>query len=228
MITLEKVTKMYGNQPALDGVSIQIGKGQIVGILGPNGSGKSTTLKLIAGLIRPTEGVIKVNNQYVDRQSCSFISYMSELDQFYSFYTVEETIQFYASQFADFDVHKAHEILAFMKLDPAKKVKNLSKGNRGRLRLTLTLSRKVPVILLDEPLSGLDPIVRESIVKGLLSFINFNEQTIIITTHEVSEIEQILDRVLIIQDGDVIKDALVDELREEENVSVVEWMKKHL
>ncbi len=134
-------------------------------------------------------------------------------------------IDFYASQFADFDPRKARQLLQDMKLDRSKKIKQLSKGNRGRLKLVLALSRNTPVLLLDEPFSGLDPMVRESIVKSLLSYINFNEQTVIIATHEIDELEPLLDEAIVIVQGSIIGQKNVEQLREEEGSSVLEWFK---
>ncbi|RYD06977.1 hypothetical protein N752_01410 [Desulforamulus aquiferis] len=131
----------------------------------------------------------------------SEVSYLSELDVLYPFYTVKETIDFNAGLFADFDVAKAQEMLTFMQLDPDKKVKALSKGNRGRLKIILTLARKVPLILMDEPLSGLDPLVRDSIIKSLISYLDLEQQTVVMTTHEVTEVEPILDMVVAVQNG---------------------------
>lgn len=106
------------------------------------------------------------------------------------------------------------------------KVKHLSKGNRGRLKMVISLARDVPVILMDEPLSGLDPLVRDSIVKGLISFIDLERQTVLITTHEIKEVETILDEVIAIKDGHIIGYRNVEQLRLEENMSIVEWMAK--
>jgi ABC-2 type transport system ATP-binding protein len=154
------------------------------------------------------------------------VSYLSELDDYYSFYSVGQTIDFYASQFSDFNVEKAEEIRTFMKLERKAKLKHLSKGNRGRLKMVLTLAREVPVILMDEPLSGLDPMVRDSIVKGLISFIDLEKQTVLITTHEIKEIEAILDEVILIKDGSIVGHRNVEQLRMEENIGIVEWMTK--
>jgi len=112
-----------------------------------------------------------------------------------------------------------------MKIDPTKKIKQLSKGNRGRLKLVLTLARKAPVLLLDEPFSGLDPMVRESIVKSLISYINFDKQTVIIATHEIDVIEPLLDEVVVILQGNIIKQKNVEDLREKEGLSVLQWFK---
>ncbi|WP_339060353.1 ABC transporter ATP-binding protein [Tepidibacillus marianensis] len=226
MIEFSNVSKRYGTKSALKDVSFKIPTGKIIGLVGPNGSGKSTTLKLIAGLIRPTNGTVRVFDREVGRMSSSFISYLSELDAYYPFYTVEETIDFYASQFGDFNFQKANEILGFMQLDPKQKVKHLSKGNRGRLKILLSLSRDVPLIMMDEPLSGLDPMVRESIVKGLISFIDLEKQTVVLTTHEISEIEPVLDQVVAIKEGNVIASVNIDEIRELEGLSILQWMKK--
>ncbi|MFC7392361.1 ABC transporter ATP-binding protein [Scopulibacillus cellulosilyticus] len=226
MIKLENVSKRYLTNTALKDINLEIKTGHIIGLVGSNGSGKSTTLKLMSGLIRPSKGNIFINNKKADRRICTEVAYLSELDVYYSFYTCEETIKFYASQFNDFNVEKAFDILSFMKLDPKQKVKNLSKGNRGRLKIVLTLAREVPYILMDEPLSGLDPMVRHSIVKGLISFIDLETQTLLITTHEIAEIEQLLDTVIVIKDGQILDVQSVEDIRYKQNLSIVEWMTK--
>ncbi|MED4161774.1 ATP-binding cassette domain-containing protein [Halalkalibacterium halodurans] len=226
MISFQQVTKKYRQKAALQEVNLELTRGKITGLVGENGSGKSTTLKLIAGLIYPTKGEVLVNGNKVSRRIASSVSYLSELDEYYRFYNVEQTIEFYASQFPDFDPKKAYEILTFMKLDPESKLKQLSKGNRGRLKIVLSLARNVPVILMDEPLSGLDPMVRQSIVKGLISFIDLERQLVLITTHEVREVENILDEVIAIKEGKIIGHHNVEQLREEENLSIVDWMTK--
>ncbi len=225
MIEFQQVTKKYGAERGLDNISLNLEKGKIYGLLGPNGSGKSTTLKLIAGLVHPTSGSVSVNGKNVTRRIASEVSYLTELDMFYETFKVKDMIDFYETQFSDFNLERAHELLQFMKLDRTKKIKQLSKGNRGRLKLVLSLARDAKVILLDEPFSGLDPMVRESIVKGLLSFIDFANQTVVIATHEIDEIESLLDEVIAIQNGKVIAHHNVEELRAEKGLSIIEWMK---
>lgn len=226
MIEFSNVSKRYLTKKALDDVSFTLPEGKIIGVVGENGSGKSTTLKLMAGLIRPTKGTVTINNRRVDRQICEIVAYLSELDAYYPFYTVEEHIDFFASQFYDFNKEKADRIIEFMKLDRKAKVKTLSKGNRGRLKIALTLAREVPIILMDEPFSGLDPMVRESIVKGLISFIDLEKQTVILTTHEIHEVDPLLDTVMLMKDGKVIQVQDVETLRQDRNIGVVEWMKE--
>ena len=226
MIEFQQVTKKYGRELGLDDVSFKLESGKIYGLLGPNGSGKSTTLKMIAGLVHPSAGKVMVNGQAADRRIAASVAYLTELDMFYQPFKVNDMINFYASQFADFRMERAEELLQFMNLDPHKKIKQLSKGNRGRLKLVLSLAREASVLLLDEPFSGLDPMVRDSIVKGLLSYIDFENQIVIIATHEIDEIEPLLDEVLAIQNGKIIARQHVEELRETEGVSIIEWMKK--
>jgi len=226
MIEFKQVSKRYGTKHALKDVSFSLPTGKVIGIIGENGSGKSTTLKLIAGLAKPTSGEISVNGEVASRRISHVVSYLSESDGFYPFFTVGDMIDFYQSQFADFSPAKANEILSFMKLDRSQKIKNLSKGNRGRLKIVLTLARDVPIILMDEPLSGLDPLVRDSIIKGLISFIDIEKQTVLITTHEIEEVEPILDTMVAIKDGRVICVQDVEELRMQENAGILDWMKR--
>lgn len=226
MIKLQEVSKKFMTKTALRDINLELSTGKIIGLVGENGSGKSTTLKLIAGLLQPTKGTVTFNGRNVDHRIATDVSYLSELDEYYGFYNVGQTIDFYASQFPDFNIEKAEEIRQFMKLDRQAKLKHLSKGNRGRLKIVLTLAREVPVILMDEPLSGLDPMVRDSIVKGLISFIDLEKQLILITTHEIREIEAILDEVIALKDGEIIGHHNVDELRSEQNMGIVEWMTK--
>lgn len=224
MIKLAGVTKKYGSKKALDQVDLELTTGKLIGLVGENGSGKSTTLKLIAGLNYPSSGEIRVNGEIVTRRIAESVSYLSELDEYYRFFTVKKAIEFQASQFKDFDLEKAYEIMKFMKLNPDDKLKHLSKGNRGRVKIILSLARNVPVILMDEPFSGLDPMVRNSIVKGLISFIDLEKQIVLITTHEIKEVENILDEVVAIKAGRIIGHHNVEELREEKQMSIVDWM----
>ncbi len=226
MITFENVSKRYLRKQALSDVSVRIPEGKIIGLVGSNGSGKSTFMKIIAGLVVPSEGKVMLNEEKVSRRSAKKVAYLSELDAYYSFFTVKETIRFFASQFSDFNLEKAHDIVKFMEVNQDQKVKHLSKGNRGRLKIALTLARDVPIILMDEPLSGLDPMVRDSIVKSLLSFIDLEKQTVIITTHEVTEIEPLLETVIAIRNGKVLALEDVETIRERDRMRIVEWLKK--
>lgn len=228
IITFQHVTKKYGITTALKDVSLQIPAGGIVGLVGPNGSGKSTLLKLMAGLVKKTSGEIVVCQENVTRLIGRKVAFLSEVDSLYDFYTVEETIQFTKAVFPDFEEEKAREILATLEVDTLKKVAALSKGNRARVKIAITLARKVPLVIMDEPLSGLDPIVREDIIKMIAKYVEMEQQTLIISTHEVTEVEPLLDHVLLVQNGSIILSEKVERLREEKGQSVLGLMKEVL
>jgi ABC-2 type transport system ATP-binding protein len=224
-VQLSNVTKKFGDTYALKEADLTFEKGKIYGLLGPNGSGKSTTLKIMSGLVSPSFGEATINGEKITRKAAAKVGYLTELDMFYDSFTVGNMIDFYNSQFEDFQRDKSQDLLKFMELRPEMKIRQLSKGKRGRLKLVLVLSRNTELILLDEPFSGLDPMVRDSIVKSLLSFIDFDSQTVIIATHEINDIEAILDEAYILKDGIIINHCQVEELREHQGLSVMEWLK---
>ena len=226
MIELRDVSKYYGRKPALIDVDLCLPTGKVIGVVGPNGSGKSTLLKLLAGIAQPRSGNVTVDGEQVDRRIARKVAYLSERETTYSFFTVQETIDYYSSQFNDFNKEKAGKIVDFLELDPNRMVKDLSKGNQGRVKIVLTLSREAPYILLDEPLSGLDPMVRESIINGVISFVDLDRQTVILTTHEVDELEPLLDIFVAFREGKIIEMMEVDTLHETEKISLLQWMKK--
>lgn len=224
-LAFQHVTKKYGRKLAVKNVSFSLSPGKIYGILGPNGSGKSTTLKMLAGLAFPTSGSVKIGDRTVSRNMLLHTAYLTEHDMFTGRTTVGDMLSFYHSQFPDFQLEKARELLREMNLSSEQKIKELSKGSRGRLKIVLALSRKASVILLDEPFSGLDPAVRESIVNSLVSYIDFDRQIVVIATHEIDEIETLLDEVIVFAGGEIAEQRNVEEIREQEGMSVLQWFK---
>ncbi|ANB83065.1 MULTISPECIES: ATP-binding cassette domain-containing protein [Bacillus] len=222
-LDFERVTKKYGRRLAVSDVSFSLSPGKIYGILGPNGSGKSTTLKMLAGLAFPTSGAVRIGDCAVSRNMLFRTAYLTEHDMFFARTTVGDMLTFYHSQFPDFQLEKAHNLLTEMNLSAGQKIKELSKGSRGRLKIVLALSRKASVILLDEPFSGLDPAVRESIVNSLVSYIDFDSQIVVIATHEIGEIETLLDEVMVFIKGKIAERREVEEIREQEGMSVLQW-----
>ncbi|MHA6488842.1 ABC transporter ATP-binding protein [Bacillus cabrialesii] len=227
-ITLERVSKKYGSHTAVQDVSISLSSGRIYGLIGPNGSGKSTILKMMAGLLFPTSGLVKADEKQVTRDMVRHTAYLTELDMFYPHFTVKDMVKFYQSQFSDFQADQAYKLLNEMQLDPEKKIKKLSKGNRGRLKIVLALARRASVILLDEPFSGLDPMVRDSIVNSLVSYIDFEQQIVVIATHEIDEIETLLDEVIVLTNGEKVAQRDVEDIREQEGMSVLQWFKSKM
>lgn len=225
MITFDHVTKQYGKRKSLHDITYTFEQGKVYGVLGPNGSGKSTMMKMIAGLVYPNEGTVLIEGKPVSRSIARNLAFLSTEGMLYNSFRIEQMIQFFQSQYADFSMEKASELLAFMELDRRQKVSELSKGQQGRLKLLLVLARKTDILLLDEPFIGLDPMVRDTIVKGLVSFIDFGEQTVIITTHEITEIEPVLEKALVLEGGKITASCNVEEVREQHGLSVLEWLK---
>ena len=154
--------------------------------------GRRRFLKLIAGLVTPNSGTATFDGNPITRRIASEIAYMPDADLFYPYFTVKQLFDFYESQFEDFDSMKAKEIAQFLNLALDSKIKNLSKGNRGRVKIAVTLGREASYYLLDEPFSGLDPMVRDDIAKGLIRFTDTERQTVLMSTHELKEVEPLL------------------------------------
>lgn len=224
MIELKHIVKKYGSKRALQDVTLSIPKGKVIGLVGENGSGKSTLLKMMAGLLTPNSGSATFDGKPITRRIASKIAYMSDTDEFYTYFTVQQLFDFYESQFEDFDVLKAKEILQFLNVSLDSKIKSLSKGNRGRVKIAVTLAREADVYLLDEPFSGLDPMVRDDISKGLIRFTNPEWQTVIMSTHEIREVEPLLDEIIVMRGGVIIAHEAVDEIRDFYGVDATSWM----
>lgn len=224
MIELNHVVKKYGAKRALNGVTLSIPTGKVIGLVGENGSGKSTLLKVIAGLSSVSSGTVTYEGTPVTRTIASDLAYMSDTDMFYPYFTVRQLMDYYDSQFADFDLIKAKELMDFLKVPHEVRMKNLSKGNRGRVKIAVTLAREAKIYLLDEPFSGLDPMVRDDIAKGLIRFTDPERQTVILSTHEIREVEPLLDEIIVMRGGQIIAYETIDEIRDVHGVDATSWM----
>lgn len=223
MIKFNNVTKRYlANKEALKDISLEVKKGSIVGLLGPNGSGKSTFLKLCCGLIRPSMGEVLVLGQKITPALKEDIAFVPELDYLYDWMTVKETIKFTSKFYRDFDLDKAEEIRKFVGIPENDKVKALSKGQRARLKLILAMARKAKLVLLDEPLGGIDMISREKIIKSIISTFREEEQTIVISTHEIKEVEGVFDHVIMLSKGNIILSGDTEEICSERRQHISE------
>lgn len=229
IVSFRDVSKQYQKREAIYNLTFDLPTGTIVGLIGPNGSGKTTTLKLMSGLLHPSRGTVLLHGHPLTRvMAAKAISYLPDSGAVYPFYSVAQMVEYYKGLYQDFDAAKAIEMLEFMNLDPAQNVRTLSKGNLGRLKIALTVSRQVPLVVMDEPLSGLDPLVRQSIMKGLISFVDLNKQTVVLSTHEVDEVEPLLDIAILLAEGQIRAIASTDDIREQYGQSMVGWMKSVL
>jgi len=221
LIQCQNVWKSYGKKEALRGLNLQLESGKIVGLLGPNGSGKTTLIKTLNGLLRPEQGTVLVGGQEPGVYTKSIVSYLPDKPYFAGWMRVDDLLDLFEDFYADFDRAKAEEMCRVLQIDTNLKMKTLSKGTKEKVQLILVMSRKAKLYLLDEPIAGVDPAARDFILTTILN--NYNpEGTVLISTHLISDVERVLDEVVFIQDGQVIRQELVDEIREEEGKSVDE------
>lgn len=226
MIEFKDVTKKFGKTLALDGVTLEIPKGKITGLLGPNGSGKTTMIKLISDLNKPTAGAVRINGEPINQEGKKHISYLPEIDHFYPWMKIKDAKNFVKTFYEDWDEDRYQELLSFLELEESMLIRKISKGQRAKTKLLLSFSRRAEIILLDEPLSGIDIFTREKIIETMIKDYREGEQTIVITTHEIKEIEHVIDETVFLRKGSVVLKGNVEELREEQGKSLVDIMKE--
>ncbi len=219
LIRCKGVSKKYGRTLGLEDLSLSIASGKIVGILGPNGSGKTTFIKVLSGLLMPEAGEVLIDGKPIGTESKALVSYLPERPYFSDAMRISEAIDFFEEFYRDFQREAAERMLQTLGLDPERKISALSKGNREKVQLILVMSRKAKVYLLDEPMGGVDPAARDFILKTILT--NYNEDaSVLISTHLISDVENVLDDVIFIKQGRLALYKSVDEIRMEENKSV--------
>lgn len=219
LIQCEALTKTYNNMYALNNVNLNIESGHIIGLLGPNGSGKTTLIKLINGLLTPTSGSLLIKGKPVGVESKKIISYLPDQTYLNNWMRVNDIFHFFSDFYSDFDEIKAYDMLQKLGIDSKSKLKTMSKGTKEKVQLILVMSRNADIYILDEPIAGVDPATRDYILHTILS--NYNENaSVILSTHLISDIENILDEVIFIQNGSVVLNSTVDDLRAKEGKSV--------
>ena len=219
LVQFEHVTKQYGSKKALDDISFTIEPGKIYGLLGPNGSGKSTTIKIINDLLQPTSGTVLVNGAAPGVASKQIISYLPDRNYLNDWMKVEDTFKLFSDFYTDFDRQRAEEMLRSLNIDAKARLKTLSKGTLEKVQLILIMARRAKLYVLDEPIAGVDPAARDYIMQTILS--NYGEDSsILISTHLITDIEKILDEVLFIQNGKLVLQGAVDDIRAEHGKSI--------
>ncbi|MCR4735901.1 MAG: ABC transporter ATP-binding protein [Treponema sp.] len=219
VLECKNLSKRYIKKTALDGIDLEVPKGAIVGLLGPNGSGKTTLLKLAAGLLKPTSGEIKVCGLKPGAQSKEISAYQPDRVYLNDWMLVQDLVKMMADFYPNFNKEKAFEMLKDLKIESKSKLKSLSKGTKEKVQLILTMSRQVPLYMLDEPIGGVDPAARDYILNTIIA--NYSENaTVILSTHLISDIEQILNYVLFLKEGHIIRQGDADQIREEKGMSI--------
>lgn len=219
ILEITHVSKTYGKKEALKDVSLKIEPGKVVGLLGPNGSGKSTLIKLINGLLQPTDGQILVAGQALGIETKKMISYLPERTYLNEWMKVKDLLGFFSDFYEDFDREEARQMLATLKIDEDSKLKTLSKGTKEKVQLILVMSRKAKLYILDEPIGGVDPAARDYILNTIIK--NYSEESsVIIATHLIQEVENICDDIIFLGYGEIRLQGNVDDIRQEKGQSI--------
>lgn len=219
LIRCSGLTKRFGQTEALRGVDLELGRGRIAGLLGPNGSGKTTLIKILNGLLTPTEGFAHISGFEPGVETHARVSYLPDRMYFADWMKTADLVDFFADFYPDFDRQKASEMCAALHISPRDRIKTMSKGTKEKLQLVMVMSRAAELYLLDEPIAGVDPAARDFILNTILT--NYNENgTVLISTHLISDIERVLDEVIFLKDGTVICHDTVDNIREQTGKSV--------
>ena len=219
LIRCAGLTKRFGAKEALRGVDLELGSGRIVGLLGPNGSGKTTLIKILNGLLTPTEGFVLISGFEPGVETHARVSYLPDRMYFADWMKAADLVDFFADFYADFDRQKASEMCAALHIAPGDRIKTMSKGTKEKLQLVMVMSRAAELYLLDEPIAGVDPAARDFILNTILT--NYNENgTVLISTHLISDIERVLDEVVFLKEGQIVCHDTVDNIRENAGKSV--------
>ena len=219
------LSKRFGKVQALEDVNLKLEAGHVIGLLGPNGSGKTTLIKLANGLLTPTEGEILIDGMAPGKESKALVSYLSDKEYLPDWMSARQLMDFFGDFYADFDRARAQEMLTRLGIDETMRIKQLSKGTREKVQLILVMSRQAKLYLLDEPIGGVDPATRDYILDTIIR--NYNPSAaVVISTHLIADVEQVLDEVIFIQNGRVTLQASVDEIREEKGKSVDQYFRE--
>ena len=225
ILECKELSKRFGRIQALEDISLSIEAGRVVGLLGPNGSGKTTLIKLANGLLTPTSGEILIDGKAPGKESKALVSYLSDKEYLPDWMSAEQLMDFFEDFYADFDRERAKEMLTRLGIDESMRIKQMSKGTREKVQLILVMSRQAKLYLLDEPIGGVDPATRDYILDTIIR--NYNPSAaVVISTHLIADVEQVLDDVIFIQNGSVLLQSSVDEIREEKGKSVDQYFRE--
>lgn len=225
LIEICGLNKSYGKKAALHNIDLTCEKGQIIGLLGPNGSGKTTLIKILTGMLKDFDGVVKVAGKNIGADTKAIVSYLPDEPYFSDWMKVKDALAIFLDIYADFDYDKCLRIMKKFQIEENMRIKTMSKGTKEKFQLALVMSRNAQVIILDEPIGGVDPAAREVILDTILE--NYSEQqTILIATHLIADIERIFSSVIFIKRGQIVLDKEVEEVRLETGKSIDELFRQ--
>ncbi|TVY04395.1 ABC transporter ATP-binding protein [Cohnella terricola] len=214
-IRAEDVCKSYGSRQAIRNLNMAVPAHSVTAILGPNGAGKSTLMRMITGMETPDTGTFSVLGRKPSWELNRWIAYLPDRAQWYSHHMVEHALEWARTLQPGFNEMRARDLMVTLDLDASMKVEGMSKGEEARLMLALCLARDVPLLVLDEPFSGIDMISRERIVAALIDSFSEREQTVLISTHEIAETESLFDYAVFVDKGVAVLAGDVERMRAE-------------
>lgn len=220
LIEMEGLTKAYdAKHIAVNNITLSLSRGKIIGLLGPNGSGKTTLIKMLNGLLAPTQGSIRINGLPVGIETKAHVAYLPDRTYLAGGEKISEILDYFCDFYADFSREKALTMLHGLNIDPETRLKTLSKGNKEKVQLILVMSRNAALYVLDEPIAGVDPAARDYILRTIIN--NYDpDATVLISTHLITDIEQVLDEVIFMRYGHLVLYTSVDNIREQHGKSV--------
>ncbi|MDA0335883.1 MAG: ABC transporter ATP-binding protein [bacterium] len=221
-VEVDNLWKRYRGTPALRGVSLGFASGCVTGVLGENGSGKSTLFRIIAGVTRPSDGTVHIDGRDVGPLTRGETAYLPETDSFYAWMSVGEQLDFLATFYHGWDPDKARELIDFMKLTPGHRISELSQGQRARLKIVAAFAWPSRLVVMDEPFNGIDPPSRRRILQALVREYRVDTQTILLSTHMVDEVEELVEHVVYLRDGQIALQGRADDLRQQKGGSLSE------
>ena len=226
MLKCENLVKVYSGCRAVDGLNLELDAGRIYALLGPNGSGKSTFMKMVVGLIKPTEGKIYLDGEEISDKTRARITYMPTENYFYNYMRIKDIASFYKDFYNVFDEDRMYGLLDRMELHFDGKVRNMSTGMLAKLKVAVAMARNSRVILLDEPLNGIDIIAREQVMNTITGY-NNEDKIIIVSSHLVDELEHAAGGAVFIKDGRVVMAGNTEDIRSyNNNKSLVDLYKE--
>ncbi|MGD9909688.1 MAG: ABC transporter ATP-binding protein [Candidatus Izemoplasmatales bacterium] len=225
MVKLEYLNKDYSGFQALRNVNLSLDKGKIIGLLGPNGSGKTTLIKILTGMTLQYTGSVSVNGRKLDNDSKAVIAYLPDQLYFDRWMRIKDLEKYYEDMFSNFNKRKFRELIQKFRIEDRVFVRKLSKGNQEKLQLALVLAREAQLYIFDEPIGGVDPALRQIILDTIMEYRN-TDATVILSTHQIYDVEDLFDEVIFLKDGEVYLHRNTKELLEEKQTTLLELFKE--
>lgn len=224
IVEIKNLKKSYGDVEVLKDINLSLEPGKVLGLIGPNGSGKTTLLKCLVGLIKPDSGEILVDGKKIGVETKKIISFLPDAYHLYDNLTIEDAIDLYKDFYDDFNPKVCEDLFNFMQIPKKGYAEKLSKGMKEKLLLALTLARDTKLYILDEPVDGVDPLAKDIILNAIINTIKTG-RTIIITTHQIRDLENLFDQVAFIRDGQIMFKEDAEFIREKYKMEISEFYK---